>query len=247
MARVRVVRQWGRAMLAILAWFAELILEATGSVLFYRRRIPLLSFWLGFRAIADLVGMALYFSGHGHAYELEDYIQRTIQYVLVAAVSLYAAARITGEGKYRWFWPAVFSLIAAFGIAHAHAILTVSVLRLETAVGVVLSAVVAGAMGLVNGKAPEPWGKVAIGLVVLGGTDAALAFAQWHGYHTQPYYPIGAITALVILAWSAWPEKKQKELQEFRMPLPAKKPPSSVHPASVKSLDVAMQGQRWVN
>jgi len=77
-----------------LLWLSEFVLEIAGCVLAFRRNIKPLSLYLGFRAAGDIIGMVtLGLFGHS-AYAWTDLIQRTIQYPLFWALSVYLVAQI---------------------------------------------------------------------------------------------------------------------------------------------------------
>lgn len=193
-------------MIANGAWLVEFILEGFGAVFFFRRRTAILWVYLGFRALADIASFAA-LSFSYQAYNWVDYVQRTVQYVLLAVVVMYVVAMIFSENKKtRQFYAMASAGIALWAIAQFHGaypLTAQSVWIFETWMEFIISAFVAVAMGVMNGRAPKPWGLIACGLVILGGSDAALNAMRVHGWHVEAFYPIGAIVGLGILAWAA--------------------------------------------
>lgn len=207
-------------MIALIAWFAELLLESAGCYFLFRRRFTLPCLWLGFRAACDLAGMVAFFFMSYRAYAWVDHWGRMGGFALLAATCAWCAGQVLREHPrsqkaYAW----LLGALTVYAVVHFNvAPLTMgSMIGLELWVELVLAGLLCAAMGMANGKAPKPWGLIACGLVIHAGGDLVVTLARQAGYDLRAWYPLGAIAALIVLNLAGW---RNYRLDEIRVSLP---------------------------
>lgn len=209
-------------MTAAFAWAAEFALETSGAIFAYRRRLTILSAYLAFNSVAD---MLQFFLRNTHpAYGYAWWASQAIGYLILCALACQLVSRMVED--YRPIGSYACGLAVALG-----AIVGYFFNRGETWANKFLDAEISASMFLVLAVAvgwifrkrglEGPWRFIAAGMVTFAGGTAATAFFAQTYLIALSFYPIPALAALIT--WNlAGIERKKIKLAEFRQPIPKK-------------------------
>lgn len=196
---------------ASLFWFAEIALEVIGCRYAFRRKALPLSVYLGFRAVADVVCMAIYQYSSQGVYAWADLIQRTIQYALFWILAVFICGKLFSEDSHAIkTYIGVFTVLGISAIVYFHSQpLTMARLRdFELWASGAAAAFMAIAFGMasIEGKLrPQRlWEWVGYAVTVKAGADILITGLIAHGWHIEHCYPFGALAALGMWTWALY-------------------------------------------
>lgn len=199
-------------------WATQLVLELAGA-LYYSRRHKSIAVFLSFRAAADLLGISCYFFSGMCALQWSDYIQRMVQYPIMAWMAIECIGYAIGaKRKDVKAYCLAFSFLLAVGLVAVHGALA---WNLSAVLWIEEKTVFGIALFLLAGLAlrecefefmAEPMPKnakiIAAGLLILLGSDGILTTARakhWISWNDASLL-IQAGSILALLLWWAGPQ-----------------------------------------
>ncbi|HLW51340.1 MAG TPA: hypothetical protein VKW06_00730 [Candidatus Angelobacter sp.] len=223
--------------MTIALWIAELVLEVSGCILSLRRRLFLLCWLLGFRALVDVATLLIQtIYGRHEIYAWTWTLGQCGQYALLSILCCQLAARMIKDYRplkpYAWLAALLAATLGALAWIHGEGL---AEKWLDAQIASTMSLVAMLLVGWVIRKEEleQPWKGIALGAAVHLGGIAACAML-WETWAVgAKWYPAPALAALAIWNVSALREKKE----QLRLALPPKIEPTSVGVG---------HGQKWV-
>lgn len=200
---------------ALAFWLTEFLTEALAAFWLFRSssKIKTLGRYLAFRCVADVAAFSLLLIFGGNVYGVSDWLQRAIQYVLLAYVAAEICSQFAGEKDRQAIskYSAVFAFVLAGGLTFVFGsseTITDKLLDTTIAANMLLAVAIAIAWLPAEHKLPRKWRGITTGLLIYLGSEAVLTIL-WKSWPPAAHlFPLGHIAAFVT--WCAVFKPKAK-------------------------------------